>query len=163
MTLERCLALIFFLLASIYAYTAFFTMDASLPPFAKNSPIWPSTFPKVIGFAGLLIGLSLIVNSLKQSPEEAQQTIDELRSYEWKPVFVFIALMVAFALLLRPMGFIISSTAFLTIGATILGERRVIKLLIISAVFAFGIWYLVQEVLGIFLRPWPGFLTGMGG
>jgi putative tricarboxylic transport membrane protein len=28
----------------------------------------------------------------------------------------------------------------------------------VAAIAAGTIWYLVQEVLGIFLRPWPAFL-----
>lgn len=163
MTLERLLALLFVMIAIIYAYTAFFLMDASLPPFAKNSPIWPSTFPKVIGSLGLLIGLVLIANSVNQDFAEAQQKMNELKSYEWKPVLIFIAMMIAFALMLRPAGFIFSSITFLVLGAIVLGERRYIFLAIIATIFSFGIWYLVQEVLGIFLRPWPGFLVSTGG
>ena len=163
MTLERLLALLFVMIAIIYAYTAFFLMDASLPPFAKNSPIWPSTFPKVIGSLGLLIGLVLIANSVNQDFTEAQQKMNELKSYEWKPVLIFIAMMIAFALMLRPAGFIFSSITFLVLGAIVLGERRYIFLAIIATIFSFGIWYLVQEVLGIFLRPWPGFLVSTGG
>ena len=163
MTLERLLALLFVMIAIIYAYTAFFLMDASLPPFAKNNPIWPSTFPKVIGSLGLLIGLVLIANSVNQDFAEAQQKMNELKSYEWKPVLIFIAMMIAFALMLRPAGFIFSSITFLVLGAIVLGERRYIFLAIIATIFSFGIWYLVQEVLGIFLRPWPGFLVSTGG
>ena len=163
MTLERLLALLFVMIAIIYAYTAFFLMDASLPPFAKNSPIWPSTFPKVIGSLGLLIGLVLIANSVNQDFAEAQQKMNELKNYEWKPVLIFIAMMIAFALMLRPAGFIFSSITFLVLGAIVLGERRYIFLAIIATIFSFGIWYLVQEVLGIFLRPWPGFLVSTGG
>ena len=29
----------------------------------------------------------------------------------------------------------------------------------IAVTGAFVIWYLVQELLGIFLRPWPGFIV----
>ena len=163
MTLERALALFFLILAAIYGYTAFFLMDASLPPFAKNSPIWPSTFPKVTSCLGVLIGLSLVVSSLKQSATDAQDTINELKGYQWRPVLIFIAMMVFYALLLRPFGFIFSSIGFLCIGAIVLGEKRYVLLIVIATLFSFGIWYLVQEVLGIFLRPWPAFLVSTGG
>jgi putative tricarboxylic transport membrane protein len=163
MTLERSLALFFLLIAVIYGYTAFFIMDATLLPFAKNSPIWPSTFPKVISGIGIFVGLSLIASSLKQSKADADALMTELNGYQWKPVITFIFMMVAYALLLRPFGFIFSSIGFLFIGAIVLGEKRYLTLAIISAVFSIGIWYLVQEVLGIFLRPWPSFLAGLTG
>lgn len=160
MTLEKGLALFFLMLAAIYGYTAFFEMDANLPPFAKNSPVWPSTFPKLVSVCAIFVGLGLLVSSLKQKPEESQQLINELKGYEWAPVLIFIVMMVVYALLLRPAGFIATSIAFLAIGGIILGEKRYVTLLVISSLFTVGIWYLVQEVLGIFLRPWPSFLVG---
>jgi putative tricarboxylic transport membrane protein len=66
--------------------------------------------------------------------------------------------MVAYALLLRPLGFLGSTVGFLVIGSMILGERRLHILIPVALIASGGIWYLVQEVLGIFLRPWPFFL-----
>ncbi|MEL7027090.1 MAG: tripartite tricarboxylate transporter TctB family protein, partial [Pseudomonadota bacterium] len=38
--------------------------------------------------------------------------------------------------------------------------RRWLILLVVSALATGVVWYLVQVVLGIFLRPLPGFLGG---
>ena len=43
-------------------------------------------------------------------------------------------------------------------SAFVLGERKLHLLVPIAVVAAVAVWYLVQETLGIFLRPWPGFL-----
>jgi putative tricarboxylic transport membrane protein len=67
--------------------------------------------------------------------------------------------MVAYALLLRPMGFLASTTGFLVLSGALLGERKWFRLFLISGVSTGVIWYLVQEVLGIFLRPFPFFLA----
>jgi len=163
MSLERAIALFFLLLFVLYGYTAFFTMDASLAPFMRRNPIWPSTFPKLTSVCAVFVGLGLLVNSLKQSAEESQLLMSELKGYQWTPVLIFIVMMVIYALLLRPAGFIATSIAFLSIGAIILGERRYVTLLAVSAIFTVAIWYLVQEVLGIFLRPWPSFIAGLAG
>ena len=66
--------------------------------------------------------------------------------------------MVAYALLLRPAGFLFSTVSFLVVGASVLGERRYLILIPVALTAAVAIWYLVQEVLGIFLRPWPFFM-----
>ena len=66
--------------------------------------------------------------------------------------------MAGYAFALRPVGFIASTILFLTLAAAILGERRLIVLVPVAVVAAVGVWYLVQEVLGIFLRPLPAFL-----
>jgi putative tricarboxylic transport membrane protein len=39
----------------------------------------------------------------------------------------------------------------------ILGERKLYILIPVAAIATGSIWYLVQEVLGIFLRPLPSF------
>lgn len=75
-------------------------------------------------------------------------------------VFLLLGLMVAYALCLRPVGFIISTGSFLILGAVILGERKWHILVPVAAFATFVVWYLVQEVLGIFLRPLPSLLGG---
>jgi putative tricarboxylic transport membrane protein len=69
-----------------------------------------------------------------------------------------LGLMVAYAIMLRPTGFLLATSGFLIGGSVILGERRWIVMIVVSAIATFGIWYLVQEVLGIFLRPLPFFM-----
>ena len=64
--------------------------------------------------------------------------------------------MVLFALALRPVGFILASILFLVGCGAVLGKRKFHLMIPVAALSAFAIWYLVQEVLGIFMRPWPG-------
>ena len=54
-------------------------------------------------------------------------------------------------------GFI-SVIAYLAMGGVVLGERKIYFLIPITALATVIIWYLVQGVLGIFLRPLPFFL-----
>jgi len=71
-----------------------------------------------------------------------------------------LALMVVYALCLRPLGFLISTSSFLILGSFILGERKWHIMLPVAGVATLGVWYLVQEVLGIYMRPLPGILGG---
>ena len=68
--------------------------------------------------------------------------------------------MVAYALLLRPAGFLFATSAFLILGSVILGERRWILMVVVSALATGIVWYLVQVVLGIYMRPLPAFMGG---
>ncbi len=63
MVLDRWIAIFFLLICLIYGYTAFFTMDATLPPFMKRNPIWPSTFPKMLAILGIVSALAVIFTS----------------------------------------------------------------------------------------------------
>ena len=68
--------------------------------------------------------------------------------------------MIAYALFLRPAGFLISTALFLIVGSFVLGERKWHIMVPVAAIATLAVWYLVQQVLGIYLRPLPGFLGG---
>ncbi|MBX2804369.1 MAG: tripartite tricarboxylate transporter TctB family protein [Hyphomicrobiales bacterium] len=162
MALDRWLALVILLICLAYSYTAYFTMDALLPPIMKSSPIWPSSFPKVLAIGGILLSLSILLG-LEKTPgkkDAADINLARLGEYKVGQAVVLLALMVAYALLLRPLGFLASTFLFLTCGSFILGERRYLVMIAIAAVAAGTVWYLVDEVLGIFLSPFPSFLNG---
>ncbi len=161
MTLDRAIAGIFLLVCLIYGYTAFVTMEAGLLPFEMNMTFLPNTMPKWLSVLGIIIGLVVVF----QTGPSAQAEIDDseidyrnLRQYKLGQAIFLLALMVAYALLLRPIGFIAATTLFIAGGSMILGERNYKLLLPIAIFTAFFIWYLVQELLGIFLKPWPWFL-----
>lgn len=158
MALDRWIALVMLGICLVYGYTAWFVMDASLAPFMRRNPIWPSTFPKVLSVLSIATAL-IIVLGLEKS-EQKIGDIDYRRLWEYNlgQALMLLALMIAYALLLRPAGFLLSTCAFLVLGSVILGERRIFLTIGIAA-FATGVvWYLVQVVLGIFLRPLPVFM-----
>ena len=158
MTLDRWIASIFLVMCILYGYTAFVTMDVGLPPFMQRNPVWPSTFPKILSVLGIGCALWVLVSS-KETPIK-EDDIDHRRLGDYKigQAALLIAAMVAYAFALYPVGFLASTIIFLTAGAAILGERKLHITFAIAAIAAFSIWYLVQEVLGIFLRPWPWFM-----
>jgi putative tricarboxylic transport membrane protein len=163
MALDRWIALAFIALCCVYGYAAFFTMDDSLPPILRRNPIWPSTFPKILSVAGIIVGLVVLLTPkppAKDAPAKAG-TIDVSRLGDYKigQAIGLLVLMVCYALALRPLGFLGSTVLFLTLGAVLLGERKLHILIPVALLAAGSIWYLVQEVLGIFLRPWPTFLV----
>lgn len=161
MTLDRWIALAIMVICLVYGYTAFFTMDALLPPFMRRNPILPSTLPKILAFLGFVTSFAIALGIEKTKPSSDQNNIDYRRLAEYKlgQTLALIAAMVAYALLLRPAGFILSTTLFLVVCSLTLGERKIHILIPISAVSALGIWYLVQGILDIVLQPWPFLLS----
>jgi len=159
MALDRWIAFIILCVALAYAYAAYLTMDQLLPPFMQRNPIWPSTFPKVLSVLAILTSLVILFGFEKApaSDEEPDINYRRLGDYHLWQAIALLALMVAYALLLRPAGFLVSTVGFLTIGAVVLGERK-FHILLPVTIFATGVvWYLVEQVLGIFLRPLPIF------
>jgi len=158
MALDRWVALVLLGICLIYGYTAWFMMDGALPPIMKRLAVWPSSFPKVLSIAGII--LSSVVLLGVEKGEEQVGDIDYRRLHEYKlgQALVLLGLMVAYAILLRPAGFLLATSGFLIGGSMILGERRWFVMIVVSMIATFGIWYLVQEVLGIFLRPLTYFM-----
>ncbi len=160
MALDRWIALILLGICLTYGYAAWFTMDGGLAPFMKRNPIWPSTFPKLLSIFGIIASSIILLGLEKSEVKEADIDYRRLHEYKLGQAVILLALMVAYALLLRPAGFILSTSGFLIFGSFILGERKWHIMVLVSALATFIVWYLVQEVLGIYMRPLPGFIGG---
>lgn len=93
-------------------------------------------------------------------PKDGEIDYTRLTDYKLGQALFLLGLMVAYALLLRPLGFLLATGSFLIFGALLLGERRYVTLIAVAVVAAGSVWYLVQEVLGIFLSPWPMMMGG---
>lgn len=163
MALDRWIALVFIVFCLGYGYLAFFTMDHLLPPFMQRNPVWPSTFPKVLSVLGVIVGLVVLLGleAPEKDKEPSPTEINYRRLHEYKlgQALALLGLMVAYALLLRPIGFLAATTLFLMGGSIVLGERRWLVMLAVSVIASGFVWYLVQQVLGIYLRPFP-FIMG---
>lgn len=160
MALDRWIALVLLGVCLAYGYAAWFTMDESLAPFMRRNPIWPSTFPKVLSVLAICISLVILLGLEKGEAKEPEINYRRLGDYNLWQALLLLGLMVAYALCLRPVGFLISTTAFLMLGSFILGERKWLVMVPVSLSATFVVWYLVQEVLGIYMRPLPGILGG---
>jgi putative tricarboxylic transport membrane protein len=145
-----------------YGYTAWFTMDAGLAPFMQRNPIWPSTFPKALSLLGIAASMIILLGLEKSEVKILEIDYRRLHEYKLGQALMLLGLMVVYALTLRPLGFLGATSGFLIIGAYILGERKWHVMLPVGLIAAFAVWYLVSQVLEIYMRPLPGFL-GLGG
>jgi len=159
MKLEKYIALILCLIFILYGYEAFFTMDELLPPILKRNPVWPSTFPKILAAFGFFISILILVN-IEKNEVNTSENLDykKVTNHSYFKVILLILGMVLYALNLRYLGFILSSFLFLSLSSFLLGERNFVKCLIIILISTISIWYLVNEVLGIYMNPYPLFL-----
>lgn len=160
MALDRWIALILLGICLIYGYTAWFTMDDGLAPFMQRNPIWPSTFPKVLSLMGIVASTIILLGIEKGESVVGDIDHRRLGDYYVGQALLLLGLMVAYALCLRPVGFLISTSSFLILGSFILGERKWRVMIPVAAIATLIVWYLVQEVLGIYLRPLPGIFGG---
>ncbi len=160
MALDKWIAVVFLVIALVYGYTAF---TYPLLPFELYMVFLPNTMPMVLSGLGILFSLIIILTSRKAADGGGESLdgidISLLRNGKVSQALGLIVAMVLYALALRPVGFIASTTLFLFATGWILGERK-LHVMILSALVGAGvIWWLVQEALGIFLRPLPWFMS----
>jgi len=153
MSLDKCIAALFLVISVAYGYAS---VTYQLLPFERNMVFLPTTLPNVLAVLAGVLSLIILI-----SPAE-KINIDDALVFK-KPHVIqtttLIIAMIVYALLLRPAGFILSTTVFLMATGWILGERKLEIMTPIAVFSSVFIWYLVQETLGLYLRPLPGFLS----
>ena len=160
MALDKWIAVIFLIIALVYGYASF---TYPLLPFERNMSFLPNTMPIALSGFGIILSLMLIFSPRKtvaaEESDSGEITVSNLGEYKVGQALGLIAAMIVYALTLRPIGFIAATVLFLVGTGWILGERK-LHIMIFSALVGAGfIWFLVQEALGIFLRPLPWFLS----
>ena len=158
MALDKWIAVIFMAIALVYGYAAF---TYPLLPFERNMAFLPSSMPMVLSVLAIVLSLIIILAPRPKGTKDEPGDINlsSLREYKIGQASALIGAMLVYAVALRPIGFIAATILFLFVTSWILGERKVLIMGISSAVGALFIWYLVQELLGVFLRPLPWFLS----
>lgn len=152
MNLDKLIALIFMVISIIYGYGAY---NFPLLPFERNMPFLPNTMPMALSVLGVLISIVILLSKSELDDDSSGMSIKNLKYYKTGQAAAILTAMVVYALCLRTVGFIPATILFLFISSWILGERKIVKMTIASVLGTVPIWYLVQEVLGIFLKPLP--------
>lgn len=159
MTLDKAIAVVFLVVALLYGYAAF---NYPLLPFEQNMSFLPNTLPTALSVIAIILAV-IIILSPKAKPDASGDVLGDinvarLKEYKIGQALSLVAAMVLYAVALRPVGFIPATTLFLVGTGWILGERKLHIMIPVALIGAGSIWFLVQEALGIFLRPLPGFL-----
>ena len=139
--LSRISALIFLLLFSIYSYLAgeirVFTFDVDAPFNAK-------TFPKLISYIGILFSfLALVFSKNEEEP---------IGQYEWLKVFILFMLVFTYGLIIKTIGFFLSTNLFLIIAYYYLGVSSIKLIFFCSVPVVAGLQFMLHELLDVYIR-----------
>ncbi|WP_426415686.1 tripartite tricarboxylate transporter TctB family protein [Aestuariirhabdus sp. LZHN29] len=145
MTKDRIGGLVFLCLSIAYGY---YTTLIPLLPGDEFEPFTAQSLPSALAAMGCILSFLMLVSS-RGGPDQAV----ELQGLDFILVAKLLALVVAFALALGWVGFLISTIFFLMGGYYLLGEHRIKILLLASVPFAVGIWLVLAKLLGVYLAP----------
>jgi len=142
-------ALIFLLFFTGYAI---FAWQIPVLPFEELDAVNSSSIPKVYACAGILFSLLGVISPLLKSV--GKEAI--LSGLSWRSAgqtLVLLVLMWLYTSALEPLGFMLSTMAFLASGFLIMGERRWRIVLLASVPVTLVFWFIMTQLLGIYLVP----------
>ena len=124
-----------------------------LLPFQAQAAFTARTMPQALALLGVALSLILL---FKPDSGETAAKVAELK---WKTAAALCALMVFYGFTIRSLGFLISTNVFLIGSFLVLGERRAWIILVASLPIVVFFWVLMTQFLGVYIAPWPEFLT----
>ena len=144
----RISALIFLLLFLVYSYLA---GEIRVFSFDENADFNARTFPKFISYLGITVSFLTLVLSKNED--------EKLGQYEWLKVFVLFVLVFTYGIIIKSVGFFLSTNLFLLISYYYLGVRSYKVLLFSSFPVVAGLQFMLHELLDVYIRdPFLQFL-----
>ena len=138
----KIISLLFFIFSAFYLYTAY---QIRVFSFDENAAFNAKTFPIYLGYFGMFIAALKIV-----LPEKASEEVDQ-KFLNYKKTLVLVLIMVIYGLTIRSVGFFLSTSLFLISSYYFLGERRWLRMFMLSFPFVAIFMFLVHGLLDIYL------------
>ena len=137
----RISALIFLLLFLVYSYLA---GEIRVFSFDENADFNARTFPKFISYLGIVVSFLTLVLSKNEDESFGQ--------YEWLKVFGLFVLVFTYGIIIKSVGFFLSTNLFLLISYYYLGVRSYKVLLFSSFPVVAGLQFMLHELLDVYIR-----------
>ena len=138
----KIISLLFFIFSAFYLYTAY---QIRVFSFDENAAFNAKTFPIYLGYFGMFIAVLKIV-----LPEKASEEVDQ-KYLNYKKTLVLVLIMVIYGLTIRSVGFFLSTSLFLLSSYYFLGERRWLRMFMLSFPFVAIFMFLIHGLLDIYL------------
>jgi putative tricarboxylic transport membrane protein len=144
----RAVAASFLLLCAGYVWTA---QSIPLDFWSETEPFNARSMPYLIGWTGIAVSLLMLL-----APS---------RSFDWSglkqlnvmPAVILFLLLATYGFAIERLGFVGSTILLLVLGFVVLGERRPMLISLMAVAMAAGFW-LLMDLLGIYLNPGEWFL-----
>ena len=144
-----------------------------LLPFQMNDAFTARSMPQALAVLGCVLSLVVLFKPMSETDRaenarwrDAMKRLSRPIAGQGFPlmrVIVLCVLMVLYGLTVRPFGFLISTSLFLIAGMLVLGERRLLMVLLSSVGIVVFFWVLMTQFLGVYIAPLPEVLVDMFG
>ncbi|MCX7781141.1 MAG: tripartite tricarboxylate transporter TctB family protein [Negativicutes bacterium] len=143
-TFDRYASIVFLVLG-----VALFFYSQTLTAASAGAAIGPKELPMFLAVALVILSIINLVQAIRSKVPDKKET-----GLEYKKFFIILVSLLLYALLIEPLGYVISTFIFLFVGFQTMEKGEYLKSALIAAAFAGGIYYLYVEVaMGVL----PGF------
>ncbi len=146
------------MLVVIGAYTFY---DATTLRVGFGDPVGPRIFPYAIGAVTVVLGLMLVVATLRGDIPQAEggEDVDLRHPSDWVTVLKLVGVLLFTVLTISFIGWAVSGALLFVGSAWALGSRSLVRDVIVGFVLSVSSWYFFHEVLGVILPA--GILDGV--
>jgi putative tricarboxylic transport membrane protein len=149
------------LAAALVVVGAYTVYDATTLRIGFGDPVGPRVFPYVIGAGTILLGILLVVATLRGDVPEAEggEDVDLHQPADWVTVGKLVGVLMFTVLTVSFLGWAISGAILFVGSAWSLGSRTLVRDVIVGLVLSVSSWYAFHEGLGVILPA--GILDGV--
>ena len=110
----------------------------------------PSVMPAVVGIGLVALGVLLLLRAtVRPDLALARHVAAEAAQTDWRTTLLTLGALVAYALTLGPLGYVLATTWFLPIVARILGSRRPGRDVVVGVVIGLVVYVAFTQFLGV--------------
>ena len=126
-----------------------------------GDPVGPRLFPYVIGAVTVLLGVLLVIATLRGDVPQAEggEDIDLRHPADWTTVLKLVGVLLFTVLTISFLGWAVSGALLFVGSAWSLGSRTLVRDVIVGFVLSVASWYFFHEGLGVILPA--GILDGV--
>jgi putative tricarboxylic transport membrane protein len=142
------LAGVFLLAAAVAILLAVF----AIPGRGGYSTSGPRFVPLIVAIGLILLSAAFLVRTfVRPDTELAERSAAEDAATHWATPALLVVAMVAYALLLEPLGYILATALFFVPVARLLGSRSIVRDVVTGLLLAVGLFTAFTQYLGVSL------------
>ncbi|MBO2533068.1 MAG: tripartite tricarboxylate transporter TctB family protein [Thermoactinomycetaceae bacterium] len=136
---------------------AFILGARNLSSTAYGSQVGPDIFPMGLGAILILLSLRLFFETFRYPEKEKSGNRGNL---DWRRFGGMLAAALLYALLLEPLGYVLSTFLFLFVGFQLVERGGRMRSALVAAAFSGGVYFLYAVVMKGTLPGWPVWIAG---
>jgi putative tricarboxylic transport membrane protein len=104
----------------------------------------------VVGIGLMFFGVAFLVSTTVK-PDQAlleQAAVEHARTH-WRTLWSVIVVLLLYAFVLEPLGYVIATSLFFLVVARLAGSRQPVRDIIVAVLFSLAVFFGFTEVLGV--------------